>query len=145
MKSKLIIAIGATFLMFLACGEEKKEAKASEEQTQMEYVMEIHDQVMPKMSTIGKLVSELKPKADSTEQGMKYGRAMADLQDSYKAMMDWMQGFGERFDSDEILNGKELSEQKQMWLAEEEEKVKKLRDQINGSIERAEKLLEEGN
>jgi hypothetical protein len=29
--------------------------------------------------------------------------------------MDWMQGFGSRFDSDEILNGKELTEQKQIW------------------------------
>ncbi len=31
-------------------------------------------------------------------------------------MMDWMQDFGSRFDSDEILNGKEI------WLDEEEEK-----------------------
>ena len=29
-----------------------------------------------------------------------------------KYMMDWMQGFGSRFDSDEILNGKELIEKK---------------------------------
>ena len=33
-----------------------------------------------------------------------------------KYMMDWIQGFGSRFDSDEILNGKELTEQKQIWL-----------------------------
>ena len=52
-----------------------------------------------------------------------------------------MQGFGSRFDSDEILNGKELTEQKQIWLDEEEEKVKALREQINSSIENAEKIL----
>ena len=56
-------------------------------------------------------------------------------------MMNWMQGFGSRFDSDEILNGKELTEQKQIWLDEEEEKVKALREQINSSIENAEKIL----
>ena len=68
---------------------------------------------------------------------------MKDLQIAYKAMMDWMNGFGDRFDSDEILNGKELTPQKQEWLNEEEEKVNALKKQINSSIERAEALLEE--
>jgi hypothetical protein len=58
-----------------------------------------------------------------------------------KYMMDWMKGFGNRFESDEILNGKELTEQKQIWLDEEEEKVKVLRKQINSSIENAQKIL----
>ena len=56
-------------------------------------------------------------------------------------MMDWMQGFGSLFDSDKILNGKGLTEQIQFWLDEEEEKVKALREQINSSIENAEKIL----
>ena len=52
-----------------------------------------------------------------------------------------MQNFGSRFDAYEILNEKVLIEQKQVWLDEEEEKVKALREQINSSIERAEKIL----
>jgi hypothetical protein len=36
---------------------------------------------------------------------------------------------------------KELTEQKQLWLDEEELKVKALKEEINGSIERAEALL----
>ena len=111
--------------------------------SKMEEVMAIHDEVMPEMSTIGKLVAELKPKADSTEMGVKYSAAMTDLQDAYKSMMDWMKGFGDRFDSDEILNGKELSDQKKIWLEEEEEKVKALREQIYSSIDQAEQLLED--
>ncbi|AKA34770.1 hypothetical protein VC82_1127 [Flagellimonas lutaonensis] len=107
----------------------------------MQEVMAIHDEVMPKMSKLGKLVAELKTKVDTTETGRQYEAAMKDLQAAHKAMMDWMQGFGDRFDSDEILNGKELTPQKQQWLDEEEEKVKALREQINLSIERAEKLL----
>ena len=67
---------------------------------------------------------------------------MKDLQDSHKSMMDWMQGFGTRFDPDEILDRKALSPQKQEWLNEEEEKVNALKDQINISIARAEKLLD---
>lgn len=107
----------------------------------MEKVMAIHDEVMPRMGTIGKLVAELKPLADSTESGMAYARAMKDLQQAHASMMDWMQGFGNRFDSEEILNGKALTEEKQQWLDEEEEKVKQVREQINSSIASAEALL----
>jgi hypothetical protein len=142
MKSKLLITgILVAFLIF-ACKEEKKSPDVSQDNNKMDQVMAIHDEVMPKMSTIGKLVGELKPKADSTELGQKYQKAMTDLQDAHKAMMDWMQGFGDRFDSDEILNGKELTAEKKEWLIEEEEKVKALKDQINSSIENAEKILE---
>jgi hypothetical protein len=108
----------------------------------MKKVMAIHDEVMPKMSAMGSMVGELSSKEDSTEMGLQYKAARRGLQDAHKAMMDWMQGFGNRFDSDEILDGKPLSEQKQIWLDEEEEKVKALREQIYSSIEKAEKLLE---
>jgi hypothetical protein len=56
-------------------------------------------------------------------------------------MMEWMQGFGERFDSDEILKGKPLTDQKKQWLDEEEEKIRALEEQINGSIARARDVL----
>ncbi len=140
---KKIFSILAVVLLItsISCKDEKKEAaKASNEQ--MKKVMDIHDEVMPKMSTMGSIVGELSSKEDSTEIGLQYKSARRDLQDAHKAMMDWMQGFGNRFDSDEILNGKELSEQKQIWLDEEEEKVKALREQIYSSIENAEKILE---
>jgi len=56
-------------------------------------------------------------------------------------MMDWMKDFGDRFNHEEILEGKELTEEKQQWLNEEEEKVKEVKEKINGSIARAEALL----
>lgn len=106
----------------------------------MQRVMAVHDEVMPEMKTIANLVGELQPKVDSVGKGLEYGRAVKDLQDSHKAMFDWMKGFGERFTHDEILNGAPLSEEKQKWLEEEEEKVIELKEQILGSIERAEAL-----
>nr|WP_321415779.1 hypothetical protein [uncultured Allomuricauda sp.] len=130
--------ISAVLLLSLSC---KQENKTTEEQTQMKEVMAIHDEVMPKMGAIGKLVGELKSKVDSTEMGQQYEAAMKDLQQANMAMMDWMKDFGDRFDHEEILNGKELSEEKQQWLDEEEEKVKMVKEKINGSIERAEALL----
>ena len=135
------MALAVSALTF-SCKQEKEPTGADAQTSKMEQVMAIHDEVMPEMSTIGKLVAELKPKVDSTEMGIKYGAAMTDLQDAHKAMMDWMRGFGDRFDSDEILNGKELTDQKKIWLDEEEEKVKALREQIYGSIEKAKQLLD---
>ncbi|MFD2099888.1 hypothetical protein [Flagellimonas iocasae] len=141
MKNYISLSILILTVAFTACKEEKK---ASEGPTQMEHVMAVHDEVMPKMSAIGKLVGELKAKVDTTETGQQYATAMKDLQDAHAAMMDWMQNFGNRFDHEEILQGKELSEQKQVWLNEEEEKVMALKEQINGSIESAESLLAKG-
>lgn len=136
-KFQAILICSVLFLSF-SCKEEKK---STEESSQMKKVMAIHDEVMPKMSTIGKLVGEIKPKVDSTEMGQDYEVAMKDLQEANRAMMDWMKDFGDRFDHEEILEGKELSEEKQQWLDEEEEKVKVVKDKINGSIERAQALL----
>lgn len=138
---KILSILACSILLFtFSCKEEKK---TPEGPTQMEQVMAIHDEVMPKMGKLGKLVGQLKSKVDTTKVGKQYETAMRDLQSAHKSMMDWMKDFGDRFDPDEILNGKELTEQKQRWLDEEEEKVKALKEQINGSIERAEALLSE--
>ncbi len=105
--------------------------------------MAVHDEVMPKMGTISRLIGDLKPKVDSTEMGKEYQRAMRDLQGAHTAMMDWMKGFGKRFDHEEIMNGKELTAEKKEWLLEEEVKVNELKEQINNSIANAERILAE--
>jgi len=138
MKKLFSILICTVLFLSFSCKEEKK---APEGSSQMEEVMAIHDEVMPKMGTIGKLVGDLKAKVDSTEMGRKYEVAMKDLQEANTAMMDWMKDFGDRFNHEEILEGKELTEEKQQWLDEEEEKVKEVKEKINGSIARAEALL----
>lgn len=135
---KYLTSLLIACLIFISCKEEKKA-----DSTQMKKVMAIHDEVMPKMSIIGSMVGELSSKEDSTAMGLKYLDARSDLQDAHKAMMDWMKGFGNRFDSDEILNGKELTEEKKKWLDEEEEKVNALKTQINESIEKAKRLLDQ--
>ena len=123
-------------LLLAGCGEEKKAP------TRMEQVIAIHDSVMPEMNTISRLVGRLKPLADSTETGQDYQKAMEDLQEAHTAMMDWMKGFGERFDYAETMEGKALSPEKQEWLKEEEVKVKEMADKVNRSIARARALLE---
>lgn len=136
MKKIIFLLLIATSVLSFSCKEEKNVDTA-----QMKKVMAIHDEVMPKMGHLAKMVGELGSKEDSTELGLKYKEARKDLQDAHQSMMDWMRGFGDRFDPDEILNGKELSAEKKKWLDEEEEKVKALRNQINTSIAKAEALL----
>ena len=107
MKNILYIATIAIFISFTSC----KESKETETETsKMSEVMAIHDEVMPKMGTLGKLVGQLKPMADSLGVESVEFKAMKDLQEANRSMMDWMQGFGDRFDADEILNGKDLSD-----------------------------------
>ncbi|MEH6680703.1 MAG: hypothetical protein V7724_09160 [Sediminicola sp.] len=120
------------------CKDEKKEGSGP---SQMEKVMAVHDELMPKMGTISKLVAELNTKTDSTETGMAYEKAKKDLQVAHQDMMDWMKDIGDRFDYEEIMKGKELSEEKEKWLQEEELKIEDLKRKINSSIEKAEALL----
>ncbi len=128
------------FLILVSC---KPDPKKDKELSQMEEVMAVHDEVMPKMGTISNLIADLKPKVDSTEVGKENLKAIRDLQGAHKSMMKWMQDFGKRFDYEEIMNGKELNAEKQGWLNEEEIKVNELREKINTSIANAERVLAE--
>ncbi len=109
--------------------------------TQMQEVMAVHDEMMPKMGTIGNLISKLDLKIKETDSALIFIKARKDLRDANVSMMNWMQGFGDRFDSEEILKGKPLTEEKQRFLVEEDAKVKALREQINISIKNAEAIL----
>lgn len=135
MRNKSIILILSLLSLWtISCKDEK-------ETSQMKEVLAIHDEVMPKMGTIGKLMGELDKKIEGGNHVDDFLTAREDLKLAHKAMMDWMKGFGNRFDSEEIMKGKALSAEKQKWLDEEETKVKSLRDQINSSIKKAENLL----
>ncbi|MBT8184406.1 MAG: hypothetical protein KJN76_06175 [Eudoraea sp.] len=134
---KILIAV-LIFSLVYSC----KESTNPNTVSQMKQVMNIHDEVMPKMGTMAKLAGELSSKEDSTSIGQEYVTARRELQAARDSMMRWMQDFGNKFDTDEIMNGKELIPQKQEWLNEEEERMKRIRDQINTSIESAESLLD---
>lgn len=126
-------------ILTYSCKEQKSEGTPSK----MQEVIAVHDEVMPDMKTIGELIAELKPLVDTTETGQKYAQGIKDLEAAHKSMMDWMAGFSKRFDTDEIMDGKPLSEQKKQWLLEEEVKVKAMQEQVNSSIARAKALLDQ--
>jgi hypothetical protein len=57
-------------------------------------------------------------------------------------MMTWMKDFSLVFTTEEIMDGSELSDQKKELLNQEEEKVKIVREKINGSLEKAKSFLD---
>lgn len=142
MKKYILLCASALLFTIFSCKEEKK-TDVVKENNQMKEVIAIHDEVMPKMSTIGRLAGQLKSKVDTTAQGKEYQKALRDLQEANESMMDWMRELGDNFDSDEIMNGKELSAEKQLILNEEEAKIKIVREKIETSIANAEALLKE--
>lgn len=135
---KYTFSLLSAFLILVSysCKQEKKD-----DANKMAEVIAVHDQLMPEMGTLTKLIGELNSKVDSTEIGIKYEAAKKDLQNAHKSMMDWMKGFGDNFDSDEILNGKALSADKQKLLEEERDKIEEIKKRMESSIERAEDLL----
>lgn len=141
---KILTLLFLTFgIVAISCKEEKKTEAIPVDNMQMKEIMAIHDEVMPKMGKVGRLVGQLKPMVDTTAQGRQYATAMRDLQAANESMMKWMQDFGDQFDSDEIMNGKALSEQKKLLLNVEQENIKAVKKQIETSIANAEALLKE--
>lgn len=127
------------FFSVTSCDQKK------EPDTRMQHVVAVHDSVMPKMSRIGELISQLQPLADTSANGLAYQDAVEDLKAANSTMMEWMQGFGDRFDYAEIMEGKDLSPEKSGWLDEEVVKVEQMAEKVNESITRAETLLNAGN
>ena len=136
MKKQVILLLCIVFSLTYACKEETKQ-----ETSQMKMVLAIHDEVMPKTSEIGPLVAQLRKRVDSDTGTAEEKKAMEDLQDAHNNMMEWMRGFGDKFDHDEIMNGKELSAEKQALLDIEEKEVKIVKEKINSSIANAKKIL----
>jgi len=136
MKYTFTLVSAFLILTSYSCKQEKKDGT-----NKMAEVMAAHDQLMAKMGTLTKLIGELNGKVDSTETATEYDAAKKDLQNAHKSMMDWMKGFGDNFDSDEILNGKALSANKQKLLEKEMDKIQEIKKQMESSIEKAQDLL----
>ncbi|MHA7060156.1 hypothetical protein ACWGOQ_0023215 [Aquimarina sp. M1] len=137
----IFMLIGGLLFNF-SCNQLSKEEK--EFDALMQKVIDVHDEVMPKMGTMSSLIKDLEPKIDTTATGKTYKEAQKDLKDSYDFMMDWMSDFSNKFPHGEENTADDLEKfnNKMKMLQEEEEEVNKLRDQINSSIDTAKKLLE---
>lgn len=152
MKTFFKILSIAVLVSVSSCQEEKsEEAKAFE--TQMKETIKIHDEVMPKLSTINSMISRLESEKEkvaeaeaNAEEIELYNKAIADLEKSHELMMSWMKNFSYSFSRTEINQGlattdKDSVKAKLENLHTQYKSAEEMRDFTNASVENAQALL----
>jgi Mg2+ and Co2+ transporter CorA len=129
-------------LLFIvvACGrqsEQKQEESDADNPNQVLYdqVMDIHDEAMPRMDDIERLKRELKEEIVNSpdmvaERKAELEQIILNLDSAGNAMMDWMHKFNPLPDSADQEDARD-------YLENEMEKIKKVRDRMNESIDKA--------
>lgn len=138
MKTFLSIFIMSAILL-VACEEKPKE-------TDLLYkkVMEVHDEIMPKMGDIMKLKKQLKEKiaelnASAEADSVKISSlelAIADLDNSHEEMMGWMRQFNRDYEgmvNEEILK----------YLNDQKGRIEKVGQVTNAALQNAQEQLAE--
>ena len=136
MKNLFLIAL--VTLSVSACKEKVTEPAGP---TQMEQVVALHDELMPQMGSVSELIGKLEASIDTTQVDSMKLTAIQNLKGANQEMMSWMMDFGNAFESEEVLNGKELSEEKTKTLTVFENRAKDLKSSMEAAIANAEKLL----
>jgi len=139
---KKLLIVGAIALSVVACKNKEAEPEVPAGPTQMEAVVAVHDELMPKMSEIGQLISKLESNIDSTNVDSVKVKAVMDLKDANMSMMNWMKDFGAAFESDEIMNGAPLSEEKKQTLDQFQASVNALKAEMESAMENGAAALE---
>lgn len=144
---KQLFLLCLVFTMILSC---KQKAAEEEEQVPTEpalsadlqhyedEVMKIHDEVMPKMSEIQRLISQLngiKAKAGENSEGTPVmieglDDALNSLREAEQGMMDWMKNYSDR-------KTKVTGDLQRVFYERELEKITQVKDNMLNSIEKA--------
>ena len=146
MKSLLIVT---SFLILISCGKTADQSghhhggdtdTDNPNKALYDQVMDIHDEVMPKMEDLYKMKKELMEKIANTpglpeEKRKEIERIISALDSTNNAMMDWMHNFSPLPDSVDQEKARE-------YLENEIERIKKVRDRTNEALERAKAKVE---
>ena len=148
MKSIIIILFSA--LLLSACAKPAGHSEADQDSSSTDgdnpnealynQVMDVHDEVMPKMEDIYKLKKDLQDQIANTpdmvvERKQQLERVISNLDSANNAMMDWMHKFNPLPDS---TNQEKVRD----YLESEMERVKKVRDLMNESIEKGKESID---
>jgi len=143
MKNILFVFLVAYVFMLTNCGqksndhnhEHHNQEEQSANQGLYEEVMNVHDEVMPKMDDIYKLKEQLKKQLEATpgmvdEKKRDLENTILQLDSASEGMMVWMRNFDPIPDS--------LGEEKaRKYLEEQKEKVNKVKEDMLQAIEEA--------
>lgn len=137
---KKLLAVLSLFVFALACGE------SYNTQEHINQVFNVHDEVMPKMGEVMALKKQVLAKAkevgeakgDSVQAESLRGLALR-LDQANEGMMQWMREW--QANAQPHINEETTVEERKAFLNGEMEKVKKVREDINSSIEAAKSAL----
>ncbi|RRO20272.1 hypothetical protein EIG84_04930 [Flavobacteriaceae bacterium 14752] len=143
MKITQLLLAGLVFFL-ISCSDSKPK-EVTEFNKKMTETIAIHDEVMPKMSKINQLLSQLETKMDSTNVE-KFQPAMEDLKSGHDKMMTWMKSFGDEFSKTEINQGIQLEnvdslKQRLKALKQSHIMAEDMKAHIQKAIEEAEALV----
>lgn len=134
---KVLTILFTTSLILFSCNLNQNAGEAEYALKKMHTeVMEIHDEVMPRMSDIGKLKKQLKEKLNSPETTKQDSiqQLIYQLEEADNAMMDWMGNFKKP-------NYKEAEAAEKVYLSEKK-KIIVVRDKMNSTISAARLFLD---
>jgi len=142
MKSSKYTILILTALLY-SCGNSQKNSSEKLEKDLYDEVIGIHDEVMPKMSTLLALENDLKEKiqevdtsgTNSAEEIKKLNDQISQLQVVDEAMMQWMRNFQvdqEGWSHDSVMT----------YMEQEKKSISQVRDQMLEVINSSEKLLD---
>ena len=128
-----------TLALLVGCSDQKKSAVDELKDN----VMAVHDEVMPKMGDIMKYKKQLNNRIDelvddgaeeNAEKIAELKKAVDNLDNSHKDMMNWMHQFNSNFDDmveDEIMK----------YLNEQMKKIENVANTTNAALKNAEEIL----
>jgi predicted RND superfamily exporter protein len=141
LKTLLLICLAT---IAISCNEGQKAKVESDFKKEINKAMEIHDDVMPKMSDINKNIRNLDTLTgvDST----KVNVCKKKLESAHAEMMTWMKDFSQVFSTKEIREGLQTENADTIELKTDlaikfREKAIKMQESINKSLESAKKIL----
>ncbi len=138
----LVKVLFLTLFLYTSCGKSKnlethtvESSVNNPNQALYDQVMDVHNEVMPKSDQLYQLKKELQDKiaqtpALSQDKKKQLHQIISELDSADRSMMDWMHKFKPLPDSANQESARE-------YLENEMEKIKKVRDLINGSLQKA--------
>ncbi|WP_258103767.1 hypothetical protein [Marinoscillum sp. MHG1-6] len=129
---KNIIAIAILSIALGACSSTGEKA----EKPLFDQVMDLHDEVMPKMGDLNKAKKALMAKAasaetDSAKQSLEMLANNIEL--ANEAMMDWMRNFDPNFEGTE--------EEVEEYLTKKKKGIEKVSEMMNNSLAKGQEAL----
>jgi len=130
-----------TFVLLTSCANENESARKA----LLDKVLEVHDQVMPKMGDIMKYKKQLNTKIDelveagaeeNADQIAQLKTAVTSLENSHEGMMSWMRGFNSNFDD-------KVEQEVMAYLDDQMTRIEAVAKETDAALQKAEELLSE--